>query len=156
MLILREGVMIAGLPLGRAISRLLCRLQIELILRPSLGCCSLLASPCVIGRRGWMMALVLAHLAGHDTVRERLLLRGLLHAIVDSEVVKLGQVLVHSQDLLMLDGLLHPRLRCIALLLLLDEFLNFAGVHARGHNAAVLHLAGLNDALDLGLDVAIC
>ena len=102
------------------------------------------------------MALVLAHLAGHDTVRERLLLRGLLHAIVDSEVVKLGQVLVHSQDLLMLNSLLHPRLRRIALFLLLDEFLNFAGVHARGHNAAVLHLAGLNDALDLGLDVAIC
>ena len=102
------------------------------------------------------MALVLAHLAGHDTVRERLLLRGLLHAIVDSEVVELGQVLVHSQDLLMLNSLLHPRLRRIALFLLLDEFLNFAGIHARGHSAAVLYLAGLNDALDLGLDVAVC
>ena len=52
----------------------------------------------------------------------------LFQPIVDCEVVQLGEVFMDTQDLLVLNRLLHLRLCCIALLLLLNEFLNFRGV----------------------------
>ena len=82
------------------------------------------------------------------------LLGVLLQAIVNCEVVQLSEVLMDTQDFLMLDRLLHLCLSCIALLLLLDEFLNFRGVQATCV-PVVFDVAILNDALDLGLDVAI-
>ena len=87
----------------------------------------------------------------------RVLLGVLLQAIVHCEVVQLSEVLVDTQDFLMLDRLLHFCLGCIALLLLLNEFLNFRGVQAAciAAGTLVLDVAVLNDALDLGLDVAI-
>lgn len=81
--------------------------------------------------------------------------RGLLQSVVDSEVVQLGQVLVHPQNLLVLDGLLHLGLRRIALLLLLDVLLNFASVDSRGLEPLVLDLAVLDHPSHFLLDVAI-
>ena len=48
-----------------------------------------------------------------------------LDSIVDGEVVQVYQVLVHSHVLLLLDGLLVLLPLSIALLLLLNEFLDF-------------------------------
>ena len=95
-----------------------------------------------VGRARWMLRILLAR-------------RLLLQAVVDGEVVQLGQVFVHAKDLLVLYRRLHLRLRRIALLLLLDEFLNFGGVQAGGRPPAVLDLACLNHALHLGFDVAV-
>ena len=77
------------------------------------------------------------------------------HAVIDGEVMELGQVLVHSEDLLMFDGGFEFGLGSIALFLLFNEFLNFRGVQSRWCAAIVLDLAGLDNPLDLGLDVAI-
>ena len=82
------------------------------------------------------------------------LLGVLLQTIVNCEVVQLGEVLMDTQDFLMLDRLLHLCLGCIALLLLLDEFLNFRGVQATCV-PVVLDVAILNDALHFGLNVAV-
>ena len=95
-----------------------------------------------VGRARWMLRILLA-------------CRLLPHAVVDSEVVQLGQVFVHAQDLLMLYRRLHLGFRRIALLLLLNEFLNFGSVQAGGRPPAILNLARLNHTLHLGLDVAV-
>lgn len=49
-------------------------------------------------------------------------------AVVDGEIVQLGQVLVHAKNLLVLNSLLQFSLSSVALLLLFDEFLNFGRV----------------------------
>ena len=54
-----------------------------------------------------------------------LLVTRLLKSIVEGVVVQLSQVFVDTKDFLMLNCSLHLGLRCIALLLLFDEFLNF-------------------------------
>ena len=95
-----------------------------------------------VGRARWMLRILLA-------------CRLLLHAVVDGEVVQLGQVFVHAENLLVLYRRLHLRLRRIALLLLLNEFLNFGSVQAGGRPPVVFNLACLNHALHLGLDVAV-
>ena len=95
-----------------------------------------------VGRARWMLRILLA-------------CRLLLHAVVDGEVVQLGQVFVHAENLLVLYCRLHLRLRRIALLLLLNEFLNFGSVQAGGRSPVVFNLACLNHALNLGFDVAV-
>ena len=95
-----------------------------------------------VGRARWMLRILLA-------------CRLLLHAVVDGEVVQLGQVFVHAENLLVLYRRLHLRLRRIALLLLLNEFLNFGSVQAGGRSPVVFNLACLNHALNLGFDVAV-
>ena len=108
-----------------------------------------------------MVPIILAHMAADHTIRKRFLLSRLLEPIVNREVVQLGQIFVDAEDFLMLNGLLHLSFECIALFLLLDEFLNFAGIHDHSRRpshlaVAVLHLARLNHSLHLCLYVAIC
>ena len=55
----------------------------------------------------------------------------------------------------MLNCRLHLSLRCIALFLLFNEFLNFARVHSRRALATVLNLTRLDHSLDLCFDIAI-
>ena len=95
-----------------------------------------------VGRARWMLRILLA-------------CRLLPQAVVDGEVVKLGQVFVHAKDLLVLYRGLHLCLRRIALLLLLNKFLNFGSVQARGRPPVVFDLACLNHTLHLGFNVAI-
>ena len=79
-----------------------------------------------------------------------------LQAIVHRKVVQLGEVFVDTQDLLMLNCLLQFCLCSVPLFLLLDKLLNLGGVKARWRGALVINFADFNDALDLGLDVAVC
>ena len=95
-----------------------------------------------VGCARWMLDILLA-------------CRLLPQAVVDGEVVELGQVFVHAKDLLVLYRRLHLCLRRIALLLLLNKFLNFRSVQARGRSPVVFDLACLNHALHLGFNVAV-
>ena len=64
---------------------------------------------------------------------------------------------MHSQDIFVFDSCLLFSLGSIALFLLLDEFLNFSGVHSSSRvQATIFDLARLDHSLNLGLDVAIC
>ena len=52
----------------------------------------------------------------------------LSQAVINREVMQLGQVLVHAKNLLVFYRLLQLGLGSVALLLLFDEFLNFRRV----------------------------
>lgn len=52
----------------------------------------------------------------------------LSQAVINREVMQLGQVLVHAKNLLVFNCLLQFGLGSVALLLLFDEFLNFRRV----------------------------
>ena len=103
-----------------------------------------------------MVSVILTHMTTDYTVGKRLFLGRLLHAIVDCEIVQLRQIFMYTQNLLMLNSLLHLGFQGIALFLLLDEFLNFAGIHSRWHSSTILHLASFNHSLHLSLYIAIC
>jgi len=98
-------------------------------------------------------------------LRRRRRLRGLpdhvLHTrlakpVIDGEVVQLSQVLMHAQYFLVLNRLLQLCLRCIALLLLFNELLNFGGVQAGWCPPVVLDVTRLDNSLDLRSNVPIC
>ena len=55
----------------------------------------------------------------------------------------------------MFNGRLHLGLRCISLLLLLDELLNLGGIQARRSGRVVLDVARLDQTFDPGFDVAV-
>ena len=65
---------------------------------------------------------------------------------------------MYAQDFLMFNRLLHLGFRSIALLLLLDEFLNFGSVEVCcvTSTASIFDVAILDDTLHLGPDVTIC
>lgn len=76
-------------------------------------------------------------------------------SIVHSKVVKLGQIIMHSHNFLMLNCSLHFGLGRIALLLLFNEFLNFSGVQSWRSAWIILDIPCLDHAFNFRLDISI-
>jgi len=87
--------MIARPTLSRTLSRLLLRLEVELVVICDGAMGSFLASSGVVCSAGWVRCCV-AYRATHETTRQWVLSGMLFQAIVDSEVVELGQIFMHA------------------------------------------------------------